>query len=410
MSEQEQTPRVSVVVPTYDRSAMLRQTLKQLTRQSIPADEFEVIVSDDGSTDDTKSVVDEFSDRLHISYTFQEDLGFRAATARNQGARLASAPLLVFLDTGALPGPGFLEEHLRAHGDLFPPKLCIGYAYGYNPEEPMSGHEEILDTLTPEDTVAHFAGTPEFLDLRHDELARTDFSLPRRTMPWSLTWSINISVSTATFRAAGGFDDEFVGWGGEDIELAYRLYLSAVRFEFLRDAWVIETPHERNWDILDKTFQANMLRFLAKHRQPQIEMAYRLAVKFAFSDWEQCSTELAGWATETAGRDVSGELAEVARDRGEGERIAVFGAGGVIPATLPPAVLFDFDWQLLGRALADGRHTGHYAIGLRVPLDDQSVDTVVITSRLDGLRERWSEDLLAEARRIGKHVIETGKH
>src|SRR3712207_3238298 len=109
-------PRISVVIPTYNRSGMLRRTLSELTRQSIPPEEFEVVVADDGSTDDTRAVVDEFADVLRISYHYQEDLGFRAGAARNAGARMSTAPVLVFLDTGALAPARFLENHLRAHG------------------------------------------------------------------------------------------------------------------------------------------------------------------------------------------------------------------------------------------------------------------------------------------------------
>ncbi|TDB74356.1 glycosyltransferase family 2 protein, partial [Micromonospora sp. KC723] len=49
-------PRCTVVVSTYNRSALLRHTLDSLTRQRMPADQFEVIVVDDGSSDDTADV------------------------------------------------------------------------------------------------------------------------------------------------------------------------------------------------------------------------------------------------------------------------------------------------------------------------------------------------------------------
>jgi hypothetical protein len=59
---------------------------------------------------------------------------------------------------------------------------------------------------------------------------------------------------------------------------------------------------------------------------------------------------------------------------------------------------------LLARALADGRHTGYQLIGIRTPLRTGSVDTVIITSRLGGLWDRWGEQVLAEAHRIGRQV------
>ena len=84
-------PKLSVVIPTYNRSALLAKLLRQLAEQRLPATEFEVIVADDGSSDDTKDVVTSFADRLRIRYHFQEDLGFRAAIARN-GSKPVSTP------------------------------------------------------------------------------------------------------------------------------------------------------------------------------------------------------------------------------------------------------------------------------------------------------------------------------
>ncbi|MEV4625130.1 glycosyltransferase [Micromonospora sp. NPDC049523] len=401
-------PKVSVVIPTYNRRELLHNTLLQLTRQSLPPDEFEVVVADDGSTDDTRAVVDQFRDRLRLAYSYQEDLGFRAGTARNAGARLATAPVLVFLDTGALASPRFLEHHLRLHEFPQRHRMAIGYCYGYNPDEPMEGIGEVLDRLTPEQTVAELGDLPAFRDLRHDSMLRCDFDLGRRAQPWSLTWTINCSIRADDFWAVDGFDDTFVGWGAEDLELAYRLHRNGVTFHFDRDAWVIETPHERNWDILEASFLRNMERFLDKHREPEIEIGVRLVAKFRVLDWSDCQGELLEWTRKAHGLDVSGEIAYALRNSEPGERVAVFGCGAAVPATVAPAVLLDFDRELLDAALADGRHTGYHAVGLLTPLPDQSVDTVVITSRLSGLRTEWNTDLLAEAHRIGRRVIDAG--
>src|SRR6185437_9620708 len=79
----------SVIVPTYNRSALLRRTLASLERQRTGGVAFEVVVADDGSADDSRSVVAQFAERLEVRYVFQEDQGYRAAAARNGGARIA---------------------------------------------------------------------------------------------------------------------------------------------------------------------------------------------------------------------------------------------------------------------------------------------------------------------------------
>ena len=53
------TPTISIIIPTYNRKVFLYETLDSLTRQNFPAAHFEVIVVDDGSTDETSSVIDQ---------------------------------------------------------------------------------------------------------------------------------------------------------------------------------------------------------------------------------------------------------------------------------------------------------------------------------------------------------------
>ena len=103
-----------MVIPTYNRAPLLRATLASLVGQRTAAS-FEVIVADDGSADDSAQVVAGFRDRLTIDYARQKDRGYRVAAARNIGAAMAKAPILVFLDSGTLAGPDFLSGHLRRH-------------------------------------------------------------------------------------------------------------------------------------------------------------------------------------------------------------------------------------------------------------------------------------------------------
>ena len=71
-------PRCSVVIPTYNRVELLRRTLDSLVTQRLPSSEFEVLVVDDGSTDSTALLVDNYRDRLAVRYFFQPDEGWRA--------------------------------------------------------------------------------------------------------------------------------------------------------------------------------------------------------------------------------------------------------------------------------------------------------------------------------------------
>src|SRR5882672_6181176 len=110
-----QPPVCSVIIPTYNRMALLRYTLDALTRQDLGADRFEVLVVDDGSSDGTAALVERYQGRLDVRYFFQPDQGYRVAAARNIGIAHARSDVCVFLDSGVIAHSGCLSAHLRSH-------------------------------------------------------------------------------------------------------------------------------------------------------------------------------------------------------------------------------------------------------------------------------------------------------
>ncbi|MDP2727611.1 MAG: glycosyltransferase family 2 protein, partial [Dehalococcoidia bacterium] len=104
---------ISVVIPTYNRPASLRDAILSLYAQDYPKDRYEVIIIDDGSEDSTADVVsrlDREVPRLH--YEKQANQG--AAAARNRGARLAQGDILLYTDDDCAPDPACLSSVARA--------------------------------------------------------------------------------------------------------------------------------------------------------------------------------------------------------------------------------------------------------------------------------------------------------
>jgi GT2 family glycosyltransferase len=378
----------------------------------MPADEYEVIVADDGSSDTTEAVAKSFSDRLRLKYAFQEDLGFRAGAARNLGAKLAAAPLLAFLDTGALVGPDYLPCHWSEHDSGPGHSVVLGYAYGWTgtpgvPAPPAV--EDALRRFPPDEVVTRFKDRPEFQDARRPVLLEYSFDLGQHIIPWPLLLSNNFSVAAEDFWAVGGFDEELHGWGFEDIELGYRLFQHGLSFKMSRDAWMVEWPHPRNADRERREAMVNMARFLRKHPEPSAEILWWALHKADMWFCERYYRELNTWREQARGIDMSAELARAAEHISPSDRVAIIGSGGTIPAALATATVMDFDQELLDQAQAAGDRPAHHAIGLRTPLAEQSVDIVLITSRLAGVWPRWGNDILTEARRIGRQVRTLGQ-
>jgi glycosyltransferase involved in cell wall biosynthesis len=110
-------PKISVIVATYNRASSLRETLAALAAQTLPVSEYEIIVVDDGSTDDTSDCVAKFASEnpsLNLRYERHSVNRWKAA-ACNTGIRMAKSELIAFIDDDIRPVPGWLESHLRRH-------------------------------------------------------------------------------------------------------------------------------------------------------------------------------------------------------------------------------------------------------------------------------------------------------
>jgi len=406
MPQSVATPQASVVIPTYNRAEKLRRTLETLTEQDIDPARFEVIIADDGSSDNTGDVAKSFAGRLTVKYCFQEDQGFRAGAARNGGARLAAAPLLIFLDSGTLAGPGLVSGHLAAHAASPQRRAVIGYCYGHD------GFREDLwmpefEIRRPSDIVALNLGKTEFADIREIDYARYGDNPMKWPLPWLFFYTMNCSVPAADFWAAGGFDEMFRTWGVEDIELGYRLYRHGSAIVHSRDAWTIEVPAVRPVKRQVYSLMRNGLLFLDKSREPSIELLVDGYLNIRLGTAMDDNRELQQWTREARDLDVEAEIAAAAAGLAPDASLAVFGCGPRVPRSLPPAALFDFDAGLLARATAGGAHTGHHALGLHTVLPAKSADLVIVTSRLSGLWPRFGDQILREAGRVGRRVVTT---
>jgi len=107
-------PQISVVICTYNRDRSVERALASLTQQTLAADQFEIIVVDNKSTDSTAQVVEAFINRhtqFSIRYFYEPSPG--VSNARNAGIEKARAPFITYMDDDAYAESSFLENMLR---------------------------------------------------------------------------------------------------------------------------------------------------------------------------------------------------------------------------------------------------------------------------------------------------------
>jgi glycosyltransferase involved in cell wall biosynthesis len=106
-------PTLSVIIPTFNRSASLQRVLAGVSRQTYPASDFEVVIVSDGSTDQTADILRAARTPFRLVAITQSNQG--PAQARNRGVAAAGAEIIVFLDDDVVPAPTCLAEHARLH-------------------------------------------------------------------------------------------------------------------------------------------------------------------------------------------------------------------------------------------------------------------------------------------------------
>ena len=104
---------VSVVIPFYKGSDILRKTLVSLSVQTYTKDLYEVIVVEDGSPKETKSLIDDIKTQISVRRIRQSRQGYRLASARNLAIRNAAGEIIVLIDFDIVCPPTFIESHLK---------------------------------------------------------------------------------------------------------------------------------------------------------------------------------------------------------------------------------------------------------------------------------------------------------
>lgn len=107
--------RVSVVVPTYKRTALLNRCLSALVFQEFPGGEAEIIVADDGPSLDSQRIVESWARRSRFPVRYVPVLGPHGpAAARNEGWRRAEGRIIAFTDDDCIPDRRWLEQGVAA--------------------------------------------------------------------------------------------------------------------------------------------------------------------------------------------------------------------------------------------------------------------------------------------------------
>jgi glycosyltransferase involved in cell wall biosynthesis len=198
----------SVLIPTYHRNDLLAQCLDRLAPsvQTLAADQYEVIVSDDGKNSTAEALIKE--NYPWVCWVKGPQRG--PAANRNFAATQAKHPWLVFTDDDCLPEPGWL----KAYADAIQPGICVyeGCTTCHTPFSPLV--EETPENLTG-----------------------------------GCLWSCNFMIARSVFQEVHGFDEAFPFPFQEDTDFRERVKSAGHRFPFLTEATVDHPPRSRRFGV-----------------------------------------------------------------------------------------------------------------------------------------------------------------
>ena len=243
--------KASIIIPTYNSAKILGYTLNSILTQKISLSNIETIVVDDGSSDNTKSVVDRYSELMNLKYIYQEDKGNRTGRARNIGIENAESELLVLVDSGIILSSGCIDEHIKIHDAHDQNCAVIGYVYGFDySKDGFDLLKKLIGECDPDEAIAHLKTNNLYPDQRDAEYKRICYDLNSVPAPWAYFCTCNVSISRKILNTTGLFDEQFdLAWGVEDLDLGYRIFQNKWAFVIGRDAESIHYPHDERLTV-----------------------------------------------------------------------------------------------------------------------------------------------------------------
>lgn len=330
----------SVVVPTWNKAAYLELTLASLLHQSFDGTSYEVIVVDDGSNDATHTVLEYFAAQEWNFRTIRQANAGRSA-ARNAGVRAARGKITIFVDDDCLCDHRLIAAHIACHAGISN-KAVMGLCssmitriplnreqYRQDLKEmaghdhPVSDHPSVLQAI--ENALVALPDTFNLISIedisRRSEKVRS-LLIPNtnpddyyafehiatvcKSCPWNWFITRNASVDTDALLRVGLFDEDFQGWGGEDIELGYRLCRAGVQFDAALDAVIYHQAHPRNTQAARQEWARNYVKFCEKYDEPEVYLLWQIFEQvISLYEYEQLIVQL------RAGRLSEAEIAAI---------------------------------------------------------------------------------------------------
>jgi len=197
---------------------LLNNTLESLNDQiDFENGEYEVIVVDDGSNDNTLITIQDTPRTYSYQYIYLERTSDSCrARVRNIGWKKAQGQFVIFLDADMVVDRNYLRElnrYFEKNTDL------VVISYRYMLKDPIA-----FDDIKSGRIFDKNYRTLDYFEARHFDSQVHSFNLATLKYPWHCVYSCNMAMSKERLEILDGFDERYKGWGMEDTDIGYRCY------------------------------------------------------------------------------------------------------------------------------------------------------------------------------------------
>lgn len=240
-------PSAAVVIPTYNRSTLLRRTLAALAEVDYDTD-VQIVVVDDGSDRDHAAANRAAAEATGVQYIDQPNAG--PATARNRGVAVTQSALVLFLDDDCAPAP----DWLRRLADAF-----------VKADGSLGGLGGAVKSQPPHNWVSRFCAAAEYSTGVQPEFTNAD--------------TANACFPRHVLEEVGGFDERFRHAGGEDPDLSRRIREAGYRLQYVPEAVVQHAEIDRFRDYLLQLYRRGVGEARVKRKEGRLaKVAVRSAL------------------------------------------------------------------------------------------------------------------------------------
>ncbi|SHK59355.1 Cof subfamily of IIB subfamily of haloacid dehalogenase superfamily/HAD-superfamily hydrolase, subfamily IIB [Clostridium cavendishii DSM 21758] len=245
--------KASIIINSCNKKILLENTLDSLIKQNIFINQYEVIVCEYGTYDNTLDILSKYKHQLNIKYLYQGNLNLKISIDRNIAIHTASGEICIFIQSGMILEKDFIKNHILSHQDS-DKNVIIGYTYSQNKNLNM--------LFEYENNIPNIKNYSSYLNNQRDILYSTlGDELNDWPAPWVVFDTCNVSAKHKFLLSVGGFDNNYENFFESDIDLGINLYKNGGIFKLERNLIGIEsTDFNPKKEIMDyKLFDNNRL-------------------------------------------------------------------------------------------------------------------------------------------------------